>query len=174
MNNTDIDKIEFSNLFQVIDAYCTEFQNLYKQKLERDGKRSSGALIDNMETNIEVGGTTINVTISLADYYYYVENGRQPGKFPPVDKIIKWIEQKPIIPRTDDNGKLPTTKSLAYMIGRKIANEGIKPGHELSDTIQELNKKYLVLLNTALQADFNEYYVMKILNPITTKLSECF
>lgn len=50
--------------------------------------------------------------------------GRQPGKFPNLLAIEQWIEAKGIVPRPDQNGKSISTKSLAYLIGRKIAREG--------------------------------------------------
>ena len=50
--------------------------------------------------------------------------GRRPGKFPNLTAIEHWIEEKGIMPRPDKNGKSISTKSLAYLIGRKIANSG--------------------------------------------------
>ena len=50
--------------------------------------------------------------------------GRRPGKFPNLLAIEQWIEDKGIVPRPDKNGKSLSTKSLAYLIGRKIKNEG--------------------------------------------------
>ena len=50
--------------------------------------------------------------------------GRRPGKFPNLLAIEQWIEDKGIVPRPDKNGKSLSTKSLAYLIGRKIANSG--------------------------------------------------
>ena len=39
-------------------------------------------------------------------------------------ELRAWIEAKGIVPRPDKNGKSISTKSLAYLIGRKIANSG--------------------------------------------------
>ena len=50
--------------------------------------------------------------------------GRKPGKFPNLLAIEQWIEARGIVPRPDQNGKSISTKSLAYLIGRKIANSG--------------------------------------------------
>ena len=50
--------------------------------------------------------------------------GRKPGKFPNLLAIEQWIADKGIVPRPDKNGKSISTKSLAYLIGRKIANSG--------------------------------------------------
>ena len=50
--------------------------------------------------------------------------GRKPGKFPNLTAIEQWIADKGIVPRPDKNGKSISTKSLAFLIGRKIANDG--------------------------------------------------
>lgn len=52
---------------------------------------------------------------------YYTEqlvNGREPGKFPPISMIEKWILDKEI-PLVNI-----TISSLAFLIARKIAREG--------------------------------------------------
>lgn len=165
IDTLNIEEIELNTVGKILDEYCMEFKRVYKDKLEKDGKRATGALIDNMETEIKVSGTTISVVLNVADYYYYVENGRKPGKFPPVLKIKKWIQDKPILPHPDKNGKLPTENQLAYLIGRKIATEGIKPGGQLKETVQTLNNIYLQKLQAALEADFNIYQI-KILDEI--------
>lgn len=52
------------------------------------------------------------------DYTEQLVNGREPGKFPPIKMIEKWIYDKGITP---DN---ITVSSLAFLIARKIAKEG--------------------------------------------------
>ena len=75
------------------------------------------------------------VSFDLVDYWWYIENGRGPGKMPPISAIEKWIEVKPIIPDSI-NGKVPTTKQLAYMIARSIGEKGTSGTHALDKTIQ--------------------------------------
>jgi hypothetical protein len=50
--------------------------------------------------------------------------GRKPGKFPNLLAIEQWIAAKGIVPHPDKNGKSISTKSLAFLIGRKIAAKG--------------------------------------------------
>lgn len=64
-----------------------------------------------------------------------MENGTKPH-FPPVNKIEEWIRIKPIIPDSR-NGKVPTTKQLAFMIQSSIARteeEAIKKGKKIGGT----------------------------------------
>lgn len=53
-----------------------------------------------------------------ANYIYYLDQGRRPGKFPPIRSIQDWILNKLGL---DAYGK---DKGIAYLVGRKISNEG--------------------------------------------------
>ena len=99
------------------------------------------------------------------DYYAFVEKGRKSGgKFPPLNVIEKWIQDKRIRPE-NRGGRLPTQKQLAFLIGRKIAEEGIKPGNYEINTIKELNDIYVEKTKDALDIDLEEYQ-LKVLDEI--------
>lgn len=55
------------------------------------------------------------------EHVIHLERGRGPGKFPPPQSILEWMDFKGIIPR-DGMSK----KSLAYLIGRSIAEKGTR------------------------------------------------
>jgi hypothetical protein len=55
-----------------------------------------------------------------AESFYYQIYGRAPGRFPPIQNILDWIEAKRI-----DTGDI-SKKSLAFLIARKIAREGTR------------------------------------------------
>lgn len=76
---------------------------------------ASGRLADSIDFVV----TGSKLTIRGEDYIYYLENGRKPGKRPPKDVILKWIDDKGIVPR-DGISK----DSLAFLIGRRMAKEG--------------------------------------------------
>lgn len=165
MEDNIIEELELTTIAKYLDDYIAEFKELYARHLEADGRVATRQLIDNFTLEVNVMGTTINVMLNVADYYRYVENGRSSGRFPPVDKIIKWIEAKPIIPRPDAKGKLPTTNQLAFLIGRKIANQGYEGKPSLITTVDELNAKYIPLFQQALEEDFGLYQI-KVLDEI--------
>lgn len=79
------------------------------------GLRASG----NWEKSLETFSTDNRAIIYGAKYTYQMENGRKPGKYPPRQAIEDWIDAK---------GLRYTIKksSLAFLIQRKIAQEGIK------------------------------------------------
>lgn len=146
-------QLKQTNLYQVLNQYATEAIELYRRKLSDGNKNASGALYNNITYEIIEDTNRIDVVLTLEDYWKYVEDGRKPGKFPPLNKIEEWIEIKPIEPYPLSNGKLPTPKLLAFLIGRKIATEGIEPTHYLVESIEELNNKYEDLLSKAIEED---------------------
>lgn len=149
------EKISFDNVEKIINKFLDAFVEEYKKELIADGKKASGNLINSIKKlEVEVNGTKYIGKISLADYWKWVEYGRKPGKFPPINKILTWIEQKPIIPRPVNN-ITPTNKQLAFLIGRKIANEGIKPGNQFENSLSAVNSKFNRMLQEALEKDID-------------------
>ena len=104
---------------------------LYRRQLEADGVNASGAL-STFTTEYEWNGEHFILYFNLVEYWKYAENGRGPGRFPPIDAIRNWIQVKPVVPVPDARGKIPTTNQLAFLISRKIAREGTQGKHSLT------------------------------------------
>lgn len=149
-------KEEFENLINVLQEYGKAVQELYKQNLTSDGAKASGELINSVKYIYEQKGNSYSISLSLAEYWKYVEYGRRAGrKFPPPSAIRKWIEVKPILPRPMSNGKLPTINQLTYLISRKIARDGIEPRNILKNTLEEINREYDEKISEALTLDLS-------------------
>lgn len=149
--------ISFSNLEAVLLEYGKEVRNLYQLNLVHSDRIASGELLNSCEFELQVNGSSYSVVLEMAEYWKYVENGRNAGKFPPTNKILEWIMVKPVIPRPDKNGKLPTPKQLAYLIGRKIANEGYEGTNDLKRASDSIYKKYQSKIVAALSKDLGGY-----------------
>lgn len=160
--------IDLTELQQVLKDYARDARELYKYQISLGGKNASRKLIDSVNSQVIVNGRGYDVTLKLQHYWKYIEGGRKgkesspPGAvyraaFPPVGVLIKWIQVKPIIPRPDANGKLPSPQTLAYLIGRKIEREGIAPFPALKTTQEELDKLYHQKLSDALGHDVSNY-----------------
>ena len=146
-----------SEFLATLDEYAQKAEELYKRKLTDKGINASYKLLNSVETVVRRNDDEFIVTINLEDYWYYVENGRGPGKFPPIDKILEWIRCKPVIPYSDSRGRLPTEEQLAFLIARKIAEQGTEGRNVLYETVSELNNYYLPLLQQALDRDFARF-----------------
>lgn len=149
--------INFTELQKVLQEYAKEAEEIYKYQIALGGKNASRQLTDTIKSKVVVGSQAYEVTLSLQEYWKYVESGRAPGKFPPVKALLDWISVKPIIPRPDANGRIPTPKQLSFLIGRKIKEEGIKPFPALETTKEELDKIYHERISAALGHDMTIY-----------------
>lgn len=137
--------IEFRNLQEALAQYAQAIADRYKTNLEGSGRRASGQLISSVNTIVIVNDNEFAIDLNLEDYWKYVENGRAAGKFPPPEKILEWIRVKPILPTPMANGKLPTENQLAFLIGRKIANEGFEGTQDLQHTMEEVDYEEIIV-----------------------------
>ena len=156
---------EFKNLLPILEEYATEFERIYKEKLKADNRVATGNLINSIKTKVRQGKDYFVVEFNAAEYWKYVEEGRNAGKWPPREAILNWIRAKKILPRPDANGKLPTEQQLSYLIQRAIGENGtIKDknydgGHYVATTVEELNSIYLPQMEAALQLDMEDVVV---------------
>ena len=147
--------MEWKNLKATLEAYGEALVAAYQEQIEQTGTNASGKLFDSIHHIVEVNGTTIELSLSLEDYWKYVEEGRGPGKFPPLGKIEEWITVKPIAPYPDSRGRIPSTKQLAFLIGRKIANEGTEGKHLLENAL-EYTQEWISKIEEAIDKDITD------------------
>jgi len=90
------------------------------------------------ENSLEISGNELLGN----DYIYYLDKGRGSGKFPPVNNIVEWVRSKLGLTGTE-------SKQVAFLVGRKIANEGTEifkdnsKGIELDKLVDETLKELL-------------------------------
>ena len=130
--------IDLPHVQAVMEEMAIAIRNEYQDNLIRNDRIASGDLLNNIEYEIIRGDFTYTIYVKMKDYWYYVENGRKAGKWPPIDNILNWIKIKPVLPRPNAEGKLPTPQQLAFLIARKIGEEGTEGTQDLrkaTDTI---------------------------------------
>jgi hypothetical protein len=133
--------ISFENLQRVLAEYGEAIRNEYYNNLVDSDRWASGNLLNSIEFEVIRDGNTFKVNLNLAHYWKYLEEGTKPH-FPPVSAIQKWVEIKPVLPRPMSNGKLPTSKQLAFLIARKISVEGTEGSHDLQKSSQTISEQY--------------------------------
>lgn len=148
--------IELTELHKVLQDFATDIRERYKDVLANNDHIASHNLVDSVRTQVVVGDNYYEVTMTLADYWKYVENDTRPH-FPPPDAILRWIQVKPVIPRPDANGRIPSQKSLAFLIGRKIAREGTEGTHDLAKTKDDILPWWREQISKALGHDMQNY-----------------
>ena len=114
-----------------IRALVETIADIYRSELS---KSTATGNLQNFQTIIDINDTTFQVSFELADYWKYVEYGRRAGKMPPIDAIEGWVKIKPVVPNAI-NGKVPSSRQLAFLIARKIGREGIPAKRPLEATL---------------------------------------
>lgn len=149
------DTLTFNNLQQVLDDFTKDVAETYRGLLLRDGKNATGELISSIRPMTpELAGGAFECSLSLAPYWKYVESGRRPGKFPPIDNILEWVKAKPQLARPNRlDRKEISQKQLAFLVARKIATKGIQPGNQLKEALDIVYARWKDRIDAAITAD---------------------
>ena len=173
--------IKFSNIEEVLIVFANRIalqaeKNLRSNKFGRDSN-ASGSLSESIRvTPVSFMGGDYSIEIAMADYWVWVENGRGPGKRPPISSIINWIKDKQL--RLDDKGttargykregtlisssrkkvlmgnkKVSILEATAYKIASKIAKYGTKGTNFLSDAVDDYKDDLVKEMAKALKRD---------------------
>lgn len=126
-------EVTLKNVLAVLERYGETVRDEYRKALDEGGKNASHNLWDSVSFEVNAEEGRYQVVLELASYWKYVEYGRKPGgRFPPIPAIEKWIRVKPVVPRPDRNGRVPSVPQLAFLIARSIAENGIAPTNALA------------------------------------------
>lgn len=107
-----------------------------------------------------------NGALTGAAYYYQLVHGRKPGKQPPIESILGWIQKKGIAPEDISE------RSLAFLIARKIGKvgtdiyEGKREGLSLDEIIAKNYEEF--------KTDIDEKYLGEIKQLFSTELKQIF
>lgn len=101
-----------------IQEWCDSSISKLTSEYESQNRKASGQWSKDLESKITQTNTGYNVQLLGSYYTYWMEKGRKPGKFPPIDVIRRWIDEKGII--AEDISR----DSLTFLIARKIAKQG--------------------------------------------------
>ena len=139
---------------------CEQIAQVYRDKMSNAGYDPNGELMK-FTWVTEYNGNLFELYFNLPDYFQFAENGRRPGKMPPVNKILQWIEFKHLVPRSN-NGRVPTTKQLAFAISKHIALQGTEGKHLFEKTLDDQNldnlaNKLVELITAEFEKEIEKY-----------------
>ena len=117
-------------------------------------KKATGNLIQSISYEVEVNGKNITLNVDAAPYWRYVDKGRKPGKFVPVDALKKWARVKGI------------PESAVYPINYKIYKKGIPPTNFATTTLTRRKSKFEEMVAKAYKEDMIDY-LQRLKNEIT-------
>lgn len=121
-----------------VTEVCNQIADIYRKKMDGADYNKQGELY-NFKWTTEWKDNLFELYFDLPSYFPFSEYGRRPGKFPPPDVILKWIQFKRLIPRPGRDGKVPSTNQLVYLISRKIATKGTEGKHLFEKTLDDPN-----------------------------------
>ena len=116
---------------------CLEEYSMYLLLASRNNMPTYYELKDKIKFVMNVNGNFYEIIFNAPAYWEYANDGRRPGKMPPVNVIADWVKRRNITPYALKNGKLPTTDQLAFAIAKKIGRDGTTGIHFLEKSIDE-------------------------------------
>lgn len=151
---------------QILENFAKEVirgirDNIQNKQVTRFGAmNASGRMADSLGYRIDGDGLTI---FSSEKFFTVLETGRKPGRRPPRDVVEQWIDDKGITPEGTSK------KSLAFLIARKIGEEGsllYRQGGKSGVISDFINQQYIKEnLITVMGEGFKEY----VINEFITK-----
>lgn len=164
--------IKWTNLERVLIQFADRFIEIARDNLRNNKTNASGELDQSLEKIVEIGEDSFSVKISMADYWYYVENGRGPGKFPPPPAIRSWIEVKPVTPYPDSQGRIPTVDQLTFLISRKISREGTSAQPFFEPAKEQAIREFSQAIDDAIAADIDAFIEEAVLRMLEKTLGK--
>ena len=144
-----------------VTEVCNQIADIYRKKMDAADYNKQGELY-NFKWTTEWKGNLFEVYFELPSYFPFSEYGRRPGKFPPPDAILKWVQFKRLVPRPGRDGKVPSTNQLVYLISRKIATKGTEGKHLFEKTLDDqsldnLADKLVELITAEFEKEIEKY-----------------
>lgn len=147
--------IRFPRLAAALQGYAEALKEAYRQNLIQSDRLASEQLLNSVDCEVRQDGTAIVVSVAVLDYWKYVEYDTRPH-WPPPDALLRWIRVKPVLPRPMKDGRLPSERQLAYLIGRKISQVGTKGSHDLGNALSAMQREWEQKIAEAAAADIVE------------------
>ena len=150
------EEFEYPNLERVLKEMGAKMQQYMREKLENHTPFKTNAsynLSNSINYLVEKDGQNYEVSISLEDYWKYVEYGTQPH-WVPIKPLKEWVLVKPVIPQVRD-GKLPTVDQLAYAVKWKIHEEGTEPQKFFWNSVDEAVEDFEEAVGQAVAKDID-------------------
>jgi len=110
----------------------------------RTPPRASGNLIKETRVFWEEGffEGEPELIVSMPSYYFFIEQGRKPGRFPPLRAIDRWvIQKKGLSGIRDERGRFLPRKTQVFLIARSIAQYGFGGTPFLDNAINKVIPK---------------------------------
>lgn len=158
---------ESTNITPVVDI-AKDIANLFRKKIEEVGAVANGDLRD-FKGVLTFNNQTLELVFDLPNYWRWLEDGRPPtqneGSGELLPQIERWIRIKNIQPKpvvqvwqtkkgiTRNRATIPSRKTLAFLITRKIHRFGYSGRHPYKMFMDDVKNNGLITkLTTAISS----------------------
>jgi hypothetical protein len=107
--------------FDILRQYGVKKVEDLKQRHIEAGQKAGGEAYEAFKSDIKSEDLSVVLKIMGADYVYYLEHGRGPGKMPPPESLYAGLQSKGLLDQFDKEYK---KRGFVFAVGRKIAQEG--------------------------------------------------
>ena len=151
---------DLKHTMKALNDFGQKIVDNYRAELEACNYQD-GQLYRTLSYSVKMGNNSSwLISISLEEYWKYIEYGRRPGKMPPVSAIENWIKVKQIIPHsmTLKSGKtvIPTIPQLSFLIARSIGRRGIAPKPLFQKSFEAAKQQFMQVIKDAITQDIKE------------------
>ena len=136
---------EDDGILRIVQNWGNELIAQMQNRLRINKTNATSSLSQSIKPQIKGTQSGYRLTVLMEDYWQYVEEGRKPGKMPPIKNIYEWIRYKrPIQDKIQQSpDKIAATKSLAYVIARKIGQKGTKAQPFVTPSLKQVTTQTL-------------------------------
>ena len=136
---------EDDGILRIVQNWGNELIAQMQNRLRINKTNATSSLYESINPEIKGTQSGYRLTVLMEDYWQYVEEGRKAGKMPPIKNIYEWIRYKrPIQDKIQQSpDKIAATKSLAYVIARKIGQKGTKAQPFVTPSLKQVTTQTL-------------------------------
>lgn len=130
--------------------------NFQRQPFGTANKIASGELYESIQ--VSYNAEKKQITLTMAEYWKYVNDGRRPGKYVPLNSLLKWIKSRRLKGRNKKTGRFITNESFAWGINQNIKKFGIAPTYFYDKAFQTFEKNFENESLKALGLDIDTFF----------------
>ena len=146
---SDFNPSSDDGILRIVQNWGNELIAQMQNRLRANKTNASSSLSQSIEPQIKGTQSGYRLTVLMQDYWFYVENGRKPtkggGNGELYKNIYEWIRYKTPMQQkiAQSPDRIAATKSLAYVITRKIHREGTKAQPFVTPSLKQVTTQTL-------------------------------
>jgi hypothetical protein len=146
---SDFNPSEDDGILRIVQNWGNELIAQMQNRLRINNTNASSSLSQSINPEIKGTQRGYRLTVLMQDYWFYVENGRKPtkggGNGELYKNIYEWIQNKREMQMkiSQSPDRIAATKSLAYVITRKIHREGTKAQPFVTPSLKKVTTQTL-------------------------------